>query len=94
MLKVLLASRNTSENMLLQKKLAPLSQTMGAIKFDSVRPVLVKNMFEAKYDLVIYNCHHFCSGTKDHIQHWRSLGFLGPILIIAKVPNPDVIGSL
>lgn len=91
MLKVIIASRNEADNALIEKKLSPISRFLGDVHFASARPANLAGMLDAKYNLLVFNCQHFNSSMRNNINHWRSLGYLGPIVILVKIPSPDVI---
>lgn len=91
MLKVLIASRNETDNTLIEKKLAPIAKKVGAVQFYGARPANMPIMLENQYNLLVFNCQHFNSSMRSNITHWRSLGYLGPILILVKIPDPKVI---
>ena len=89
--KVLIASKSESENILIQKRLVAITEKVGEIDFFGTRPVSVPSLIDARFSLLIYNCQHFSSAFRGKINHWRSLGYLGPIMLIAKVPDPKQI---
>ena len=91
MLKVLIASRNETDNTLIEKRLAGIVDTVGSVRFTSARPANLNTMLDNKYNLLVYNCQHFNSAMRNSISHWRSLGYLGPIMVLVKIPDPKVI---
>ncbi len=91
MLKVLIVSRNESDNSLIEKRLHPIEKHVGAAQFVGSRPANLPSMINNKYNLLVYNCQHFNSAMRSSISHWRSLGYLGPILLLVKVPDPRLI---
>ncbi len=91
MLKVLIASRNETDNTLIEKKLSPVAKKVGAVQFYGARPANMPIMLENQYNLLVFNCQHFNSSMRGNITHWRSLGYLGPIIILVKIPDPKLI---
>lgn len=91
MLKVLIASRNETDNALIEKKIQPISKKLGQIRFVSARPANLPSMLDGDYNLLVFNCQHFNSSMRNNINYWRSLGYLGPIIILVKIPDPKVI---
>jgi response regulator RpfG family c-di-GMP phosphodiesterase len=93
MLKILIASRNESDNSLIEKKLAPIAKKVGSVQFYGARPANMPTMLENDYNLLIFNSQHFNSSMRNNITHWRSLGYLGPIIILVKIPDPRVLDN-
>lgn len=91
MLRILVASRNETDNSLIEKKLSPISKEFGEIRFVGSRPGNIINVIDAQYDLVVYNCQNFTSTMRDNLFQWRSMGYLGPVMILAKLPDPKTI---
>ncbi len=91
MLDVLIASRNEADNSLIEKKLSPIIDKLGAVKFTSTRPASLPSVLDGRFNLLVYNSQHFNSSMRNNITHWRSLGYLGPILLLVKIPDPQVI---
>ncbi len=91
MLKVLIASRNETDNSLIEKKLAPIARHVGSVQFYGARPANMPTMLENGYNLLVFNSMHFNSAMRSNITHWRSLGYLGPIIILVKIPDPKMI---
>ncbi|MCB0379256.1 MAG: PilZ domain-containing protein [Bdellovibrionales bacterium] len=94
MLKILMVSKNESDNPLLRKKLEPIEQQVGAVQYISARPANMSTLLESDLSLLIFNCPHFTTALRDHINHWRSSGYLGPIVILAKVHDPVTLNNL
>ena len=93
MLKVLVVSRNESDNALIQKKLSPISKELGLVSYYSARPANLNNVLDGNFSLLVYNCQHFNSAMRNNVSHWRSIGYLGPIMILVKLPTPDIIDN-
>ena len=93
MLKVLVVSRNETDNVLLEKRLAPIAESLGKVGYFSARPASLNNVIDNEFNLLIYNCQHFNSAMRNNVAHWRGLGYLGPIMILVKIPDPNVIDS-
>lgn len=93
MLKVLVVSRNESDNSLIQKKLSPISEDLGLVSYYSARPANLNNVLDSNFNLLVYNCQHFNSAMRNNVSHWRSLGYLGPIMILVKLPSPEIINQ-
>lgn len=91
MLKVLIASRNESDNSLIEKRLSPIVGHVGETQFVSARPANLPNLIDASLNLLIFNCQHLNSSTRGNVTQWRSLGYLGPIIILVKIPDPRLI---
>lgn len=90
MFKVIIASRNEADNALLQKKLSPIKKE-HEVRFHSARPANLATLFDGKTNLLVYNCQHFNSSMRGHIKDWRSQGYLGPVVILVKVPNTKIL---
>lgn len=93
MLKVLMVSRNETDNTLIQKKLSPIREAVGGVRYYSARPANLTNMLDGQFNLMIYNCQHFNSALRNNITHWRSLGYLGPVMMLVKLPDPKIINN-
>lgn len=91
MIKIIIASRNEADNALIEKKLAPITQLVGDVRFHSARPANLSGMLDGKYNLLVFNCQHFNSSMRNNINHWRSLGYLGPVIVLVKIPDPKII---
>lgn len=91
MLKVLVASRNETDNALIEKKLEPIIRKVGDVRFFGARPANLPSLLDVKYNLLVFNSQHFNSSMRNNITHWRSLGYLGPIIILVKIPDPKLI---
>ena len=91
MLKVLIASRNETDNTLIEKRLLPITHNVGEVRFISARPANLPTMLDNEYNLLVFNCQHFNSSMRNSISHWRSLGYLGPIMVLVKIPDPKLI---
>ena len=92
MIKVLIASRNESDNALIEKKLAPIANNVGAVRFFGARPANMPTiLLDGSYNLLVFNCQNFNSSMRNNISHWRSIGYLGPIVVLVKIPDPKVI---
>ena len=92
MINVLIASRNETDNALIEKKLAPIANKVGSVRFWGARPANMPTMLlDANYNLLVFNCQHFNSSMRNNISHWRSIGYLGPIVILVKIPDPKII---
>ena len=91
MLKVLIASRNETDNSLLEKRLMPVKKHVGDIRFTSARPANLPTLLDGNFNLLVYNCQHFNSSTRNTISYWRSMGYLGPVMILVKIPDPRMI---
>jgi response regulator RpfG family c-di-GMP phosphodiesterase len=91
MLRVLIASRNETDNALIEKKLSPIVKKLGDVRFTSSRPANLPTVLDSKVNLLVFNCQHFNSSMRNNVTHWRSLGYLGPILILVKIPDPKII---
>lgn len=90
-MKVIIASRNEADNSLIEKKLSPISKDFGDIRFLSARPANLANVLDKSYDLLVYNCQNFTSSLRESINQWRALGYLGPILVLVKIPDPRIL---
>ncbi|NQZ18765.1 MAG: PilZ domain-containing protein [Bdellovibrionales bacterium] len=93
MLKVLVVSRNETDNALIEKKLSPISKSVGMVQYYSARPANLNSKLDSQFNLLVYNCQHFNSAMRNNVSHSSSLGYLGPIMILVKIPNPDIIDS-
>lgn len=93
MLKVLMVSRNEADNTLIQKKITNISDALGDVRYYSARPANLTNMLDGQFNLMVYNCQHFNSALRNNVTHWRTLGYLGPIMILVKLPDPKIINS-
>ncbi|MEM7646312.1 MAG: PilZ domain-containing protein, partial [Pseudomonadota bacterium] len=91
MLKVMIASRNEADNALVEKKLLPITRQVGEIRFHSARPANLTALLDSQYNLLVFNAQHFNSSLRTNISHWRSSGYLGPIMVLVKVPDPKLI---
>ena len=92
MLKILIASRNETDNALIEKKLSPITKVLGKVGFVGARPANLSTiLLDGQYNLLVFNCQHFNSSMRNNITHWRSLGYLGPVIILVKVPDPKLI---
>lgn len=91
MLKVMIASGNETDNALIERKLSPISRTLGEVKFHGVRPAHLSTAIDSTYNLLIHNTQHFSPHMRSEVQHLRSMGYLGPIMILGKVPSPNTI---
>lgn len=91
MLRVLIASKNETDNTLIEKRLAPISKSLGEVRFTSARPANLPTMIESRFNLLVFNCQHFNSATRNTISYWRSLGYLGPIMVLVKIPDPRML---
>jgi response regulator RpfG family c-di-GMP phosphodiesterase len=91
MLNIIIASKNETDNALIEKKLSPISRTLGELSFHSARPANLTNLLNNNFNLLVFNSQDFNSSMRNNINHWRSLGYLGPIIILVKIPDPKII---
>jgi len=91
MLKVMIASGSETDNALIERKLAPISRTLGDVKFHGIRPAHLPAAIDSSYNLLIHNTLHFSPTMRSEVQHLRSMGYLGPVMILGKVPHPNTI---
>jgi hypothetical protein len=91
MLKVIIASGSESDATLIERKLTPITRALGEVRFHGARPANLSAVLDANYNLLIYNCQHFSSSMRYQVQELRSIGYLGPIMILGKVPHPNTI---
>lgn len=91
MLKVMIASGNETDTALIERKLAPISRTMGEVKFHGARPANLSAVMGAGYNLLIYNCQYFSASMRYEIQNLRTSGYLGPVMVLGKVPDANTL---
>ena len=91
MLKVMITSRNEADNALIEKKLLPITRQVGEVRFHSARPANLTSVLDSNYNLMVFNCQHFNSAMRNNISQWRAAGYLGPIMILVKMPDPQLI---
>jgi len=87
MIKVLLVSQNESDNALVQRKLQVLKPEFGAMSFATTRPASLNSVLDLESNLIIYNCTVYNSGLLDMAGQLRNQGYLGPLMILAKIPE-------
>lgn len=90
-LKLMIASRNEVDNTLIEKKLSPIAKKIGPIEFQSARPANLKNLLDHTYNLLVYNGQDFNSALRNNILHWRNVGYLGPIMLLAKITDASLM---
>ena len=87
MIKVLLVSQNESDNALVQRKLQVLKQEFGVMSFTTTRPASLSTVIDIESSLVLYNSNAYNSGLLDMTSQMRHMGYLGPIVLMAKIPD-------
>ena len=91
MIKMQLVSQNESDNALVQRKLGSLKKEFGAMEFSTSRPASLPTVLNIDSGAVIYNCSTYSSGLIDFAPQLRTMGYLGPIIILVKVPDLKVL---
>lgn len=89
-MRVILASMSDEENQILKKKFEDLEKIFGPLEFFSGNPHQALYKADRECSMVVINLQHFRSGQSEMIKQFRSKGYLGPILIIARPYSPDV----
>lgn len=90
-MKVLIASLTEEETTLFKKKLETLSQLVSGIQYLSSSPQQVSQFIDRSIKLVVINLQHFRPAQKEMIKSLRSVGYLGPIMIVARPHSPELI---
>ena len=87
MIRVLIVSRNESDNTLIQKKIEPLRTEFGAMQFYSARPANLTSVLDIETNLMIYNGNVFNSNLKNMAHKLRNIGYFGPMIVAVKIPD-------
>jgi len=91
MIKMHLVSQNENDNLLVQGKLESLKKEFGAMDFSTSRPASLASNLDINSSMVIYNCTSFSSSLIDFSQNLREINYLGPVLILVKIPDVKVL---
>jgi response regulator RpfG family c-di-GMP phosphodiesterase len=92
---VILASRTENENALLQRKLAPLENSVpNGIRFLTTRPQAAQLELGGDPDLVIFNFHDWNQDELKWVEALRAGGYQNTIVILAKADVPTAVQNL
>lgn len=94
MVTVVLASIDENELQLLYKRVSPLVDDIGQIRFQKCRPANLSECLNEEVGLLIFNAQHYGSHLKQSVSEWRFQGYLGPVLILTKVPDLNQLTDL
>ncbi len=92
--RIILASISEQENYLLKRKIDPVLTDLGPIQFMSVGPKGLPSAIEAHVSIVILNIPAFTYSNQTTIQDTRQAGYHGPLLVVSKVDNPEMIKEI
>ena len=92
---LILASRTENENALLQRKLAPLNDSVAhGVRFATTRPQATKLELGGHPDLVIFNFNDWNQNELKWVEDLRSEGYKNMIMILAKADAPTAVQNL
>lgn len=91
MITIQLVSPNENDNILVQGKLESLKKEFGAMEFITSRPASLSSTLDINSSMVVYNCTAYSSSLIDFSQSLREMSYLGPILLLVKIPDVKVL---
>ena len=92
---LILASRTENENALLQRKLAPLIESVsGEVRFSTTRPQATTLELAGNPDLVIFNFNDWNQNELKWVEDLRKEGYKNMIMILAKADVPAAVRDL
>lgn len=94
MVKVILSSADDNELHILAKRIAPLVEEVGQIRFERCRPAHIPMELSEDVQLLVFNSQHYGIHLKQSVSEWRYQGYLGPILMLTKIPDPTQLTEL
>ena len=92
---LILASRSEQENVLLQRKLAPLTEAFpDGLRISTTRPQAAKLEVAGNPDLVIFNFNDWNKDELKWVEDLRREGYKNMIMILAKASAPTAVVNL
>jgi Tfp pilus assembly protein PilZ len=92
--KIVLASVSEEENLILKKKIDPLVEELGDMRFLSVRPQGLATVLDPNSSLVVVNVLNYTKEIRASVLSIRAAGYTGPVLVISKVESQEAIKEL
>jgi len=92
--RIVLASISEEENLLLKKKIDPLTSELGEMKLSSVRPQGMAAALDPNSNLVIINVFTYTKETRATVMSLRSAGYSGPVLVTSKIESLEAVREL
>ena len=92
--RIILASSSEHENYILKRKVDPLTTELGPLQVVTLRPQAIHSALDTSVSMIILNMPTFGDKTKSIIDEARRLGYAGPVLVAAKVGEPNVVDEI
>jgi Tfp pilus assembly protein PilZ len=94
MKKILLASTTEEENLILRRKLEPLTGEIGNISYVTTRPQALVYSARDNFELVVINVPEFTNEHRSTVLKLRELGYRGSLIVTAKAKTADQIREI